>query len=87
MHSPTINALEHDRIAIEQQVERENPHALREQPDSQIEQRDEKDRYECRAVDYLGALCRLPRCDPKVLDVITHPKIFHHGFFSVGGEQ
>ena len=58
LYSPTINALEHDRIAIEQHVERENPHGLREQPDSQIEQRDEEDQYECRAVAYLGALCR-----------------------------
>jgi len=58
LYSPTINALEHDRIAIEQQVERENPHGLREPPDSQTEQRDEEDQHECRAVAHLGALSR-----------------------------
>jgi hypothetical protein len=58
LYSPTINALEHDGIAVEEQVERENPHGLRERPDSQPEQCDEGDQDECRAVAYLGALCR-----------------------------
>jgi hypothetical protein len=70
LYSPTISALEHDRIAIEQQVERENPHGLKEPPDSQTEQRDGEDQYESRAVAYLGALSRELGAIQKVLAVL-----------------
>lgn len=40
LYSPTINALEHDWIAVQQQVECDDPHGLTELPDSQKEQRD-----------------------------------------------
>ena len=40
LYSPAISALEHDRIAIQQHVVRDNPHGLGELPDSQKEQRD-----------------------------------------------
>src|SRR5687767_2699334 len=40
LYSPAINALEHDRIAIQQHVECDNPRRLRKLPESQKEQRD-----------------------------------------------
>src|SRR5688500_12474028 len=40
LYSPAIDALEHDRIAIQQYVECDNPHGITELPDSQKGQRD-----------------------------------------------
>jgi len=50
LYSPAIHALEHHRIAIQQHVERDNPHGLRDLPNSQKKQRDEEGQYERGAV-------------------------------------
>jgi hypothetical protein len=82
LHSPTVGSLKHDRIAIEQQVENEDPSGLREPPDSQAEQRDGKGQDECRAMTYLrpshrhlGAIQRLPA----VRQLRGHIKAKQHG--------
>jgi hypothetical protein len=55
MYSPTIGALEHDRIAIERDVENENPNGRRNPTDSQAGERNEEYQYKRRTVAYLCA--------------------------------
>jgi hypothetical protein len=55
MYSPTIGALEHDRIAIERHVENENPNGRGNPAESQAEERNAEYQYKRRAMAYLCA--------------------------------